>query len=104
LEIYRNSKCLEDWKNFKKAVKNTKWEFFNTKIKEILNKRKGSWELINWIKKRKLPAIEAIKYNGCLYLEIEDLCQAFHKSFNLAQHWQVNISLLEEILNNLPTE
>ena len=41
---------------------------------------------MNWVKKRKLPAIEAIKYNGRLYIEIKDLWQALYELFNSAQH------------------
>ena len=54
---------------------------------------------MNWVKKRKLSAIKAIKYNRCPFLEPDDLWQAFYESFNLAQHWQVNTALLEEIPN-----
>ena len=73
LETYRNPRQLDDWKVFKKAVKISKWKFFNNKIQEISNKRKGSWELMNQVKKRKLLAIEAIKHNSHPYLEIIDL-------------------------------
>jgi len=59
---------------------------------------------MNWIKKRKLSAIEAIKHNGHSYLEIKDLWQALHESFNSAQYQQVDISLLKEISNNFPTK
>jgi len=59
---------------------------------------------MNWIKKRKLLAIEAIKHNDCSCLEIKDIWKAIHESFNLAQHQQVDVSLLEEIPNNFPTE
>jgi len=37
-----------------------KHNFFDEKINEIANKKCGLWELINWVKKRKLPMIEAI--------------------------------------------
>ena len=47
LEIYRVLRCLEDWKNFKKVVKNIKREFFDAKIQEISNKRKGLWKFMN---------------------------------------------------------
>ena len=86
LETYRSSRLLNDWKNFKKIVKISKHEFFDSKIQEILNKRKGLWELMNWMKKKKLSVVEAIKYNGNLCLKIEDLWQALHEMFNLAQY------------------
>jgi len=73
LELYRNSKQLEDWKNFEKMVKITKREFFNEKIQEISNRKNSSWNLMNWVKKHKLPAIEAIKYNSRPCLKIKDL-------------------------------
>jgi len=86
LKTYRNLRLLNDWKNFKRTVKPSKHEFFNSKIQEISNKRKSPWVLMNWVKKIKLPAIEAIKYNSNLCLKIEDLWQALHKMFNLAQY------------------
>ena len=47
LRNYRISRSLEDWKTFKKIVKNTKWSFFDLKIQEITNKRQESWKLMS---------------------------------------------------------
>jgi len=38
LDNYRISRSLENWKNFKKTVKNVKRSFFDDKIQEITNK------------------------------------------------------------------
>lgn len=73
LSNYRTTWSLENWKIFKSKVKTTKWLFFDIKIQEITNKKQGPWELINWVNKCKLPAIEAIKYNDQQYLDINDL-------------------------------
>jgi len=52
---------------------------------------------MNWIKKRNLPVVKAIKYNNCPCLEINDLWNALHSTFNLAQNCQVNVNILDKI-------
>jgi len=52
---------------------------------------------MNWVNKQKLPAIETIKYNNQLCLEINNLWYALHSSFNMAQHCNINESILEEL-------
>ena len=54
---------------------------------------------MNWVKKKKLPAIKAIQYNGHLCIKLKDLWNVFHNSFNLAQNQYINTHLLEEILD-----
>jgi len=54
---------------------------------------------MNWVNKYKLPAIEAIKYNNQLCLSLNSLWNALHSSFNTALHYQVNVSILDEIKN-----
>ena len=78
-------------------MKNIKRSYFDDKIREIVNKSRGPWELMNWIKQRKLPAIEAIKHEGQLCLTLDSLWHALHKSFNSAQNRQVDLNILNEI-------
>jgi len=73
LNTYRTSRSRENWNSFKTTVKEAKQIFFNDKIQEITNKSRGPWELMNWVKSRKLPAIEAIKHNDCPCLTPENL-------------------------------
>ena len=52
---------------------------------------------MNWVKKRKLPATKAIKYNSSPCLFPDSLWTALHNSFNTALHRQVNVDILNEI-------
>ena len=97
LEKYRLTRSLVDWKQFKKMVKSIKYVFFDQKIQEISNKIRDLQELINWIKKRNLPVVEAIKYNNCPCLEIHNLQNALYSIFNLAQDHHADINILNEI-------
>ena len=97
LQNYRTSRSLENWKNFKRVVKNVKKSYFNEKIQEIANKRKGPWELTNWINRCKLPATETIKHNSQPCLSLESLWDALHSIFNTAQNHPINIDILNKI-------
>ena len=52
---------------------------------------------MNWVNKHKLQAVKAVKYNSCLYLKINDLWHALYSLFNIAQNYQINIEVLDEI-------
>jgi len=52
---------------------------------------------MNWIKRRKLPAIEAVKHNGLPCLSPESLWNALHNTFNSALNCQIDINILNEI-------
>ena len=52
---------------------------------------------MNWIKQRKLTAIEAIKHKGQLCLTLDSLWHVLHKLFNSAQNCQVDLNILNKI-------
>jgi len=59
---------------------------------------------MNWVKKKKLPAIKTIWYNSWPYIKLNNLWEVLHKSFNSAQNYQIDINLLEEIPNKEASE
>ena len=97
INSYRTSRSRENWKTFKSTIKEAKQSFFNNKIQEIANKSHGSWELMSWVKRRKLPATKAIEYNNRPCLTPISLWDALHNMFNMALHRQVDINILNEI-------
>jgi len=73
-------------------MKSTKQSFFNDKIQEITLKNQRLWDLMNWVKKRNIPAIKTIQFNKQPYIKIEDLWNTLYLIFNSAQSQQVNYS------------
>ena len=61
---YRSNSSIDNWKNFKSIIWKSKIEFFDKKILEIASSNKRPWDLMNWVQKKSLPAIEAISYQG----------------------------------------
>ena len=97
LEQFRQSRCINDWKKFRNTVKKMKHDFFDLKIKEVANKSRGPWELMNWVKTHNLPATKAIQSNGKLCIKINNLWQALYLLFNSAQNYQTDPQLFKEI-------
>ena len=97
LNYYRVSRSLKNWKKFKNIVKDVKRSFFDKKIQEVVSKSRSSWELMNWIGRRKLPTIKAINHNGQPCLSPESLWNALHSTFNTALHRQVDLNILNEV-------
>ena len=52
---------------------------------------------MNWVKKKKLPVTEVIKYDDRPCLTPKSLWNTLHSSFNTALHHQVDFSILNEV-------
>jgi len=60
---YQDDKTPENWSTFRKATRAAKHKFFDAKIEEIAKTNQHPWDLMEWVKGRKLPPCEAIQYN-----------------------------------------
>jgi len=98
LNTYRQSGDLGDWKSFKARIRKAKRQFFEDKIHEITSSNKRPWDLMSWVKKRALPAIETITYEGQPCNTLPSLWNALHNSYNSAANRPVNT----DILNHVP--
>jgi len=87
----------QDWSAFKKTVKDAKRTFFDEKIQEIAALKKRPWDLMNWVKKRKLPTTETLLFNNRPCTNIDDLWNALHSTYNSAQNRPINPKILQEI-------
>jgi len=60
LSQYKTEKLEESWLAFRRTVKAAKRKFFDSRIEDIALLNKCPWDLMEWVKQRKLPACEAI--------------------------------------------
>jgi len=97
LATYRRTGAKEDWHLFCSTTRSTKRSFFDDRIAEIAFTNKCPWDLMSWIKQRKLPAVEAIRYQGLPCNSLPNLWNAFHSSYNAAANRLVQLSILDDV-------
>ena len=78
-------------------VRTVKRKFFDDKIYEIASSNKRPWNLMSWVRKKSLSAIESISYENRLCNTLPDLWNTLHKSYNLVENRLVNTRLLNEL-------
>jgi len=84
LSQYKLAKSHESWLLLRRAVKAAKRKFFDFWIDEIAGSNKRPWDLMECVKQRKLPAYEAIQYNGQPCHQMSKLWDALHNTYNSA--------------------
>ena len=52
---------------------------------------------MSWVKQRKLPAVEAIRFQGQPCNDLPDLWSALHQSYNAAADHSIDLSVLDEV-------
>ncbi|CAA7267573.1 unnamed protein product [Cyclocybe aegerita] len=95
--VYQLSRSLADYNKFKKACKDTKHDFFDERIAEIATSRKRPWDLMEWVKQRKLPPCEAIHDGDQPCDDMDDLWDALHGTYNSASGREYDASVLDEL-------
>jgi len=51
-------------------VKKTKQIFFDDKIQEITSKNQRPWDIMNWVRRKKLSIIEVLQFNSQSYIKL----------------------------------
>ena len=97
LAAYRRTGAREDWRLFRSTTRSAKQSFFDDRIAEIASTNKHPWDLMSWVKQRKLPAVEAIWYQGLPCNSLSDLWHALHLFYNAAANRPVQLSILDDV-------
>ncbi|CAA7271388.1 unnamed protein product [Cyclocybe aegerita] len=95
--VYQLSRSLADYNRFKKACKDAKRDFFDERIAEIATSRKRPWDLMEWVKQRKLPPCEAIRNGDQPCHDMDDLWDTLHGTYNSASGREYDASVLDEL-------
>jgi len=85
-----DEELMEIWPNEVCDIYTVKRKFFDDKIYEIALSNKRPLDLMSWVRKKSLPAIESISYEN-------HLCNTLHNSYNSAENKLVKTRFLNEL-------
>ena len=97
LETYRRTGEHLDWFSFCSVTRQAKRKFFDNRIAKIASTNKQPWDLMSWVKQHKLPAVEAICFQGQPCNDLPDLWRALYQSYNATANHSVDQSVLDEV-------
>jgi len=95
INMYHETGDIHSWKAFKSAVWNAKRNFFDQKIHENALSNKRLWDLMNWVKKKNLPAVKAIYHENQPCNNLIALWNTLHSSYNSAENRPIDTRFLE---------
>src|SRR6185369_2918659 len=98
VDAYRNDRTRYNLREFKRTVRRVKAEFFKRQVDDRIAKNRV-WDLINWVKPRRLPAVEAISYQGTPCSSSEQLWTALDSTFHAASNREADPSILDEAVS-----
>ena len=97
LETYRRTRERSDWFSFCSATRQTKQYFFDNRIAKIASTNKQPWDLMSWVKQRKLLVVKAICFQEQSCNDLLDLWSALHQSYNATADCSIDLSVLDEV-------
>ena len=98
LAAFRDTRLEQDWRDYRRIMREAKREFFEKRIHEVATTNQRTWDLMAWARKRNLPTHEAISFRGVPCNSLESLWDALDKSYNAASNRQVDLSFLDPVL------
>jgi hypothetical protein len=110
-----NDECAEELKNvkikrseeskrrFRRATAVAKKAYFEKRIKSIASDRGRPWDLMPWVKERKLPTMEALlDKEGRSCNTEEEVFTTLHETFNAAQKRKTDLGRFYEEIAKKP--
>ena len=96
------SNSPETWKAFKATTKRSKHEFFDNRIKEIVESNKRPWDLKSWTGPHSVPSLKRVSFQGKPCKTEAELFSALHSIFTSASGRSPDMGRLGDTVNSIP--